>query len=363
MPPRLKQVLKRWLWVHALYHILDNLRVRRRTRQGRHEHRHGSTHAGFSLEESLDYVERVFRDYLEYGRLQPRDLQGARVLEIGPGDSFGVALRFLAAGARQVVCWDRFWSERDPAQQAGICRALLARLSPEERSRVAGAVDLEGPGPVFKGGLLRYEYGRGIEDALDVLEQGSFNLIVSRAVLEHLYDPGRGLQAMDRLLVPGGRMAHKVDFRDHGLLTASGHHPLAFLRYSDRVWSWMTRDSGKPNRRLIDVYRAHLERLGHAFTLYKVGVVGREEELVPHPEKLEPGRHLTPEELENVRAIQPRLARRFRRMPLEDLVVSAVFLSSRKPDKPGEPPGSLAARRDPGPGTEGPPNPASHRGR
>jgi hypothetical protein len=40
-------------------------------------------------------------------------LQDKRVLEIGPGGNAGVALKFLLAGAKQVVCLDKFYSKME----------------------------------------------------------------------------------------------------------------------------------------------------------------------------------------------------------------------------------------------------------
>ena len=53
-------------------------------------------------ENSLDYINRTFYDYLTYSGISVHSLQDKNVLEVGPGGNLGVALKFLAAGGR----WD-----------------------------------------------------------------------------------------------------------------------------------------------------------------------------------------------------------------------------------------------------------------
>lgn len=82
------------------------------------------------LEQSLNYIERVYRDYLGYAEL---DRFRGTVAELGPGDNFGVALMLLGNGAEAVHAIDRYYSRRDPDQQRAIYQALsnryhLARL-------------------------------------------------------------------------------------------------------------------------------------------------------------------------------------------------------------------------------------------
>ncbi len=154
----------------------------------------GSTHGAFSLEQSLEYIDEVFGDYLAYGDLGDGELAGASVLELGPGDNFGVALRFLAAGAERVVAMDKFASVRDPAQQRQIYEALLdgshARSGSASRRRSTSTAAL-------RPGRLRAIEGVAVEEAATALAGERFDLIVSRAVLEHLYDLDAAFAAMD----------------------------------------------------------------------------------------------------------------------------------------------------------------------
>src|SRR5262249_57236301 len=121
---------------------------------------------------------------------------------------------------------------------------------------------------------LEYIYGLGIEEADQILAPESFHLIVSRAVIHNVYDLDRGFAAMDRLLAPGGYMLHKIDFSDETMFSSRGMHPLTFLTIPESIYSLMARDSGKPNRRLINEYREQMRKRGYEGRILISAVVG-----------------------------------------------------------------------------------------
>jgi SAM-dependent methyltransferase len=315
---RLKLVAKRSKRLVIAATIVKDWRARRAARAGAAPSTSGATHEAFSLQQSLDYIDTVFDDYLRYGELRPADLERRRVLELGPGDNYGVALRFLASGAEHVVCVDRFATRRDDAQQDEIYEALRERLG------VGATPDPE---------RLRVIEGVAVEEVDELLEASSVDIIVSRAVLEHLYDLDAAFAAMDQVLAPGGLMLHKVDFRDHGMFSDTGANPLTFLTIGERTYRLMSEHSGRPNRRLIDWYRAKLEGLGYDSRVLVTHLVGREEELTPHVEeaKLDPSSEAR--SLDLVSSIRPKLQPRFRALDDRDLGVSGVFIVARKPER------------------------------
>ncbi len=221
----IRRLAKRSKAMVIAYHIYDNWRATRRVSGGQRPTSHsGSTHRGISLSESLAYIDRVFDDYLRYSGLCAEYLCGQRVLEVGPGDNLGVAMKFMCAGARQVVCLDKFLTEHDSAQQRRIYQALRASMTRKEKKVYDTVVNLD-RGVEINADRLKYLSCVAIEEAAETLGDEPFDLIVSRAVLEHVYDPDMALIAMDRLLAPGGLMLHDIDFRDHGLFTDGGQHP------------------------------------------------------------------------------------------------------------------------------------------
>jgi SAM-dependent methyltransferase len=293
---------------------------------GQREGPMGATHRRFSLDESLAYIDEVFDDYVAYDDLGEAGLEGAEILELGPGDNLGVAVRLVAAGARRVVAIDRFVPFRDPDQERRIYAALVERLPAAQRERVR-AVAERGHDALGDIGIeLREE--TPIEDAPRLLGESRFDLIVSRAVLEHVHDLDRAFPAMDALLKPGGRMLHKVDLRDHGLF--NDQNPLTLLTISDRVYGWMGEESaGLPNRRLIGWYREALGRLGYDARYLITHVAGVEAECRPHV-PLERGLP-DPEPLAHVAEIRPRLLARFRSLSDEELAIAGFVLVARKP--------------------------------
>lgn len=329
MLTQLKQFAKRSNLAVIFYHVYDNWRAERRFKSGEIETSSGSIHSTFTLSESLSYINQVFDDYLTYSGISTNMLQGKRILEIGPGDNSVVALKFLVAGARQVVCLDKFFLKRDWEQQRKIYQASREQLSDSEKRIFDGIIDLT-DGFASDSEKLLHIYGTGIEEAERVLEPGSFDLIVSRAVFEHLYDTDAAFSVMNKLLVPGGYMIHKIDFRDHGMFFGK-HHPLTFLTVPDAVYKLMTYDSGKPNRRLINYYRRKTRELGYDTKLFITQIVGVGSEIIPHKEAVMLGVDYSDSTISLLKQIRPHLQPEFREMSSEDLLVSGIFLVARKP--------------------------------
>jgi SAM-dependent methyltransferase len=317
----------RWLIVAANIH--HNLSARWQLTLGRRESDIGATHRGLSTERSVAYINRVFQDYLAYSGLTSADLVGKRILELGPGDNLGVALRFYAAGAAQVTCLDKLFSRRDTAQQAEIYRALREHLSPSEQARYGSAINLDGSAKINED-CVRYVWGTAAEDARNVLAEHSFDLIVSRAVLWEIHEIDRTLQTLDALLRPGGMMIHKIACLDW-MFRQNGYHPLEFLTIPEQLYRWMARDSGKSNRCTIAYYRDAMSRLRYSAHFHITRVVGAPgEEFPPGTTALVANVHYTDETLGLLGEIRPRLLPRFRRLDDQDLMVEDMFLVAVK---------------------------------
>ena len=316
-----------------LHHLLDDRRQKRRFTRGDRSTASGTILRGKDVEASIRYIEQEFRDYLAYGNISPGELGGKRILVVGPGDNLGVALLFLAHGGRKVVCLDKFEPERNPGHLAMVYGALRKRLPRPERNRFDEGISIHsGRDFSYNPRMLEYITGEGLEEGSRRFPPGSFDLIFSRAVLEHLYDPDRAFASMERLLATGGRMAHKIDLRDHEMFSGGEKHPLTFLTFPGWLWRGMTMHSGKPNRRLFPYYDRKMRELGYEYTLYITHIFGKEGDLDPHPPFLREGVDYDASHLRLVREIRGRLAREFRSYADEELLISGVFLSARKPD-------------------------------
>ncbi|HXQ74088.1 MAG TPA: methyltransferase domain-containing protein [Pyrinomonadaceae bacterium] len=331
MSAPLKKVAGQSKTLIILHRIVDNWRRRRAFESGQTTNAYGSTHESWSLEKSVAYINLVYREYLEYSGVTPDALRGRHVLEVGPGDNFGVALKFLADGAAKVVSLDKFYSERNDEQQASIYRELRKQLSPEQAAVFDETIKFEGAVELNKN-RIQYIYGHGIEEADKILEPESFHFIVSRAVLHNVYDIDQGFDAMDRLLAPGGYMAHKIDFSDENMFSSRGMHPLTFLTIPEGIYRLMAKDSGKPNRRLVNDYREQMRNRGYDAKLFVSSVVGVGA-LAPHKEKIERGVDYGNKTVSLIDEIRPKLALPYRKLAEEELAAAGIFLVARKPQR------------------------------
>ena len=314
-----RQFIKSSVPLVCAYYLVDDWRTARRIRRGDLRTDSGRRHAGLSLEASIAYVERVYRDYLTYG--ETTRLFGT-VAEIGPGDNFGVALLALADGAEAVHAIDRFYSKRDPEAQARIYAEICRRRNATHLfSGRPGEATLQGL--VYRAGDPAEVYFRDCGEAYD--------FIVSRAVMEHLYEPLEALDHMARALRPGGRLIHRIDLRDHGMF--AGHHPLTFLTIPGVAYERMVAASGRPNRVMLPSYRAWLENSGLPGSLKVTRLIGVASEFDPSPWDELP-ENARAHALAAVSQIRPRLREPFRSMASNDLAVSGCVLVARMPQAP-----------------------------
>ena len=122
-------------------------------------------------------------------------------------------------------------------------------------------------------------------------------------------------------------MIHRIDLRDHGMF--AGHHPLTLLTLSEGLHRRITEGAGRPNRVLTPAYRAWLAQSGLSgrITISRLAGIGEEQDPAPW-EALDEGAKARA--LACVRAIRPRLSKRFKAMADEDLAVAGLVLVARK---------------------------------
>lgn len=266
------------------------------------------TYEGAQPAELVASARQYLKDYRDFG-LTEASLAGKTVLEVGPGNNLLVPLLFLAGGASQVVCIDRFEAAPDPGQSQAAYAQLWSELTEVERGRCAGAWTGDGARPSRDVTQpLVYLWDCAAETAPARLGAERFDLIVSRAALEHVYSPQETIDALWKLLKPGGRMVHKVDLRSHE--EESEVHPLEFLCHPPGWWSIMTSHTGEPNRVRKTAFVELVRKRG--FDVRKVEVTHR----------------VTPAEVAEIR---PRLAGPFRSLSDEDLQDTGIFIDAYRP--------------------------------
>jgi SAM-dependent methyltransferase len=170
-----------------------------------------------------------------------------------------------------------------------------------------------------------------LETFADKLAQDyeAFDLILSCAVLEEIYDPDPTFAAMARLLAPGGCLVHKIDLSDYGMFRNQGMHPLTFLTISEPVYKRMASDSGLPNRKRLGYYVEKMKEFGYRANFFVTSVLptGRLEpasEYVSGKFNWDANRRLVDE-------IRSRLANEFKSMDEAQLLIDGVLLVAKKP--------------------------------
>lgn len=313
--------------VRAVIEGLKHLRGQALYRMNLRSHQSGATAGQFSVEKARDYARRVVDDYIAYGgNGDAGRIAGRDILEVGPGDSLSVAMVLLAKGANSVTCVDGFAPSTESGHRARVYAAIHASLVPEEQERIRDIVRIEQEGiTLIEGGRLVSRYGVPIDDgSASAFAPKQFDIILSRAVLEHLADLEAGWEAMVKWLRPDGAMWHKVDFRCHNLFGKV--HPLYFLTIGQPLWDWISRPDPTLNRMRVADYRKLLSRSFEHSRVFYTHLVGQESELLPHVETLEG--HYGPPHLEAIRQIRPALIAPFDGQTDEELVVEGIFLSA-----------------------------------
>jgi hypothetical protein len=183
--------------------MIDDLRWGVRLCIGQIETSSGTTHATISVEDSLRYIEEGFRDYKRYGELA--SFRGV-VAEVGPGDNAGVALLMRKDGCDQVDLIDRYFSRRDPLKQSMVYDALSKRHQLDWLKRECSWNDAHLMGIAQKIGQSAEAFFRDCAQR----RGPTYDVIASRSVLEHLYDPINALESMASCLKRAGRWSIKT---------------------------------------------------------------------------------------------------------------------------------------------------------
>ncbi|MBD1945814.1 methyltransferase domain-containing protein [Coleofasciculus sp. FACHB-712] len=318
---KLKAFLKsRPLFTSTAY-VADDIICGFRLKAGQIKTLSGATHSTLYRDESVRYIEEVFTDYKKYGLLEK--FYGIAA-EIGPGDNAGVALLMRRDGCDRVDLIDRYFSYRDTEQQSKIYELIAQKYELYQFRKKDFWDERSLAGIYWKIGQPAEVYFQKCDQ-----EQGQiYDFIVSRAVLEHLYNPLEALQHMVDCLKTGGRMFHKIDLRDHGMFTPT-HHELTFLQIPLSIYRLMVQNSGRPNRILVHRYREVLEAMkksgliDYSLLVTRLVSVGN---INPHQrfEEIEPNKRR--QAMDFVEFHSHKFAKEFGNVKSQDLCISGIFL-------------------------------------
>lgn len=156
--------------------------------------------------DAVDYAIRVAAFHVEMLQRRGVRLNGAEILELGPGADFSAALVLASHGAR-VTLADRFLTPWRDDFHPGFYRAFLAQYD-GRKSAVEAVVAQNGYDGVLRLLPEPAEALAGVADA-------SLDIVLSNAVLEHVKDFPKVVRELARISRAGGIQAHQVDWRNH----------------------------------------------------------------------------------------------------------------------------------------------------
>jgi len=184
------------------------------------ERRRSTSAIDVDVKNAVDMARAIIAMVGQYSAGNPHP----RVLEIGPGSDFGAQIILASTGA-EVTVTDRFLAPWQPGYHPTFYRRLLAAW---------GA-----PCPSLEAVIAANDPRRAItlvaepaEDLRSIADR-SFDVVLSNAVLEHVFDLPTAIRELARVTVPGGVNSHQIDFRDH----RSFARPLEFLLMADNEFT------------------------------------------------------------------------------------------------------------------------------
>ncbi len=206
--------------------------------------------AAITVDESAKYAIAVADDYEAIARVARTVppytslYRDRRVLELGPGDVLSVGLVALLRGAASYHAVDAYdIASREAKRNDDIYRRIA---------------ELEGVAP--DAGPKAIASGRVERDLKELARRGErFDLVVSRAVLEHVSDLEALFEGLANVVRPDALLLHKVDLRSHGMERDS---ELDFLLFPPSLYARMSSHLDLPNRVRAGAYLELAERHG-----------------------------------------------------------------------------------------------------
>ena len=258
--------------------------------------------------ETARYFLQCVQEYLEVLQRPVEDMGRfwlhKRVVEYGPGDIPGVALLLAGFGARSVLCVDRFPLVRFDDYQQSVIREIAALLpDAEARARMWGCfIDPGDLGAGLRDAPVSYSITRsGLVGRADIAD-----IVISRAVLEHVDDLPATFDDMTAVLATEGVAVHKVDLKSHGL---HRRNRLDFLTWPETLWRLMYSHKGAPNRHRVDRYESEAGRAGLRLDALRPCELASQEE---------------------IDAVRPHLAQRFRDLSDDQLSWLSFWMVARR---------------------------------
>jgi len=199
------------------------------------------------------YFIECFHDYRDQLGLKEEEfelyLKDKVILEYGPGDILGASLLFYAYGVKAVHCVDKFPLSNMSNENVDVYVCLLNSLSKVQRKRAEAAFnEKENIRNGFKENCISYKVTKnGLSEEIN-----KYDLIVSRAVLEHVNNLKETMLDIKRSMKNSGISLHQVDLKSHGL---DRYIDFDFLTWPKFIYNLMYCHKGFPNRWRVNKYK------------------------------------------------------------------------------------------------------------
>ncbi len=171
------------------------------------------------------YAMSIFDAHLDRAGISSAQLQGKKLLEIGPGDSIATAIIANAYGARAILIDAGAFATDIPENYSDLCDLLVGQGLPvPDLTQLESIYELlvECDAQYLTNGL----------DSWNQIESESIDFVFSQAVLEHIRKEGLLTLQREcvRVMKTNALASHRVDLKDHlgGALNN--------LRFSEKVW-------------------------------------------------------------------------------------------------------------------------------
>jgi SAM-dependent methyltransferase len=209
-------------------------------------------------------------------RAQGRSLGGARFLEIGTGRQLNVPIALWLCGAGRTVTIDlnRYlkpalvFENIDYMRRHGDAMTALFADAPEDQGLFADRFRRLVSAPRDLPALMRLldvQYEAPADATSIPIAAGTIDFHTSFTVLEHV-PPGiieRIFAEGRRVLAPGGRFVHYIDFSDHGSHADPAITAVNFLQFPEGQWArWAANRYAYHNRLRVDEFSDLVTRAG-----------------------------------------------------------------------------------------------------
>ena len=202
------------------------------------------------VDKCIDYDVTIANRFLDnLAKCGASDLNGKRVLELGPGSDLGVGLILISKGASAYVAFDRHNLAGD------VPAAFYEKLA----HRVP--IDLG----ALSDGRITYIAHEDFDLAAAVSTR--IDIVLSNAAFEHFDDVEATVKDLSTITNPGAKVAIEIDLQTHSRWIRNAD-PNNIYRYSEMLYRFF-KYPGQPNRLRPDEYRRAFERNGWTdITLY-----------------------------------------------------------------------------------------------